>query len=109
MVAYWNKRLEVFGPERAFLPLTLSSGILIKEDLAALQVGLLRTLPDKVDPDGRMTCFADPSRANLSLYSTINMVRASWYVLDAALEDEDTQRKGLILISFPKNAKNVPI
>jgi hypothetical protein len=105
MVAYWEKRLEVFGSERAFLPLTLTSGILTDHDMVALRIGFVRTLPEKVDPGDRTILFADPSRQDHKLYDTINMVRATWYMLHAALEDDDTQRKGIIMMVYPHNAK----
>jgi CRAL/TRIO domain len=105
MVAYWAKRLEIFGPERAFLPLTLTSGILIDKDLVALRIGVGRSLPEKVDPGNRSILFADPSRQDHSLYDTINMVRAFWYTLHAVLEDEDTQKKGLIMMVYPHKAQ----
>ena len=111
MVAYWDKRLEIFGPERAFLPLTIrgsetTDSALQGNDLVALQRGVVRLLPEKADPGGRNILFVDPSRTDRSKYSTLEKVRAVWYIMHVALEDdEDTQCKGIIMLLYPHCAK----
>ena len=49
-VKYWNKRLEVFGPEKYFLPLDIGGAL--KDDRVALEVGHWIILP-KPDNHGR--------------------------------------------------------
>jgi hypothetical protein len=103
LTEYWEKRLEVFGPEKAFLPLHLDKAL--KDDMVAVDMGVLRLLPVKADPGGRSSLFLDPSRQDLSKYTRESMIRVYWYLFHVALEDQDTQKKGLVLIGFPKNAK----
>ena len=46
---YWMERKQLFGPERAFLPLTLTgTGALTPEDLLTLRAGFPSFLPDAI-------------------------------------------------------------
>eukprot|EP00934_Nitzschia_sp_Nitz4_P002964 Nitzschia sp. Nitz4//scaffold256_size27904//18611//19552//NITZ4_008171-RA/size27904-augustus-gene-0.4-mRNA-1//1//CDS//3329544417//2954//frame0 len=103
LVSYWTKRLEIFGPDKAFLPLTLDGAL--KDDGNAMKRGVVRMLPHPADAQGRPILFLDPSRQDRSQYSTESMARVVWYVLHVTLENENAQRFGLIVISNPKNAK----
>ena len=49
--SYWDKRIEVCGPEKAFLPLTLSGAL--KDDDVALSIGFINYLAGCTDPKGR--------------------------------------------------------
>ena len=102
LTAYWKQRLQMFGPDRAFLPFTQDEAL--EDDAVALGVGFFRLNPPK-DPSGRGILFADPSRQDKSKYERESMVRSVWYVFHAALEDEETQKKGLIIIVYPKKEK----
>jgi hypothetical protein len=106
MVAYWDKRLEIFGPDRAFLPMTLTNGgALTDGDRVALKRGFIRLLPKNAETGHRNVLFADPSLQDKTKYSTQEMARAVWYVIHAALEDEATQCKGIIMIIYPHHVK----
>jgi len=103
LVKYWSKRLDLFGEDRAFKPLTLSS-IYANEDEVALKRGFLNLLPD-TDESGRGLLFADPSKLDPTKYEREMMVRVLWYILHAALENESTQQKGIIIMAHPRHAK----
>ena len=104
LVSYWEKRVEIFGPEDAFKPLTLQTDGALVEDSVALGIGLMRLTGAK-DDSGRIILFADPSRQDKTKYTTKSMAKAVWYVLHAALEDEDAQKHGIVLVVFPHKAK----
>lgn len=87
MIEYWDKRLELFGPEKAFLPLTLDG--VLSDDEVALGVGFVRILPITVDPGGRKSIMAEPGRQDLSKYTRESMVRAVWYIMHTILESTD--------------------
>ncbi|CAB9500455.1 Transfer protein [Seminavis robusta] len=93
---YWDKRVDVFGPEKAFEPLTLSGAL--RDDTAALQTGFFRLMDTKA-VGGRSMFFLDPKMQDFQ-YTQDSMVRAVWYWFHASLEDEDTQKRGVIFIIY---------
>lgn len=95
LVRYWSKRIEIFGPSRAFLPLTLSAAL--KDDFVALSLGFMSST-ERADSENRRIIYGDPAKLNSSLYERESMVRALWYTVHAALEDETTQRRGAVLM-----------
>lgn len=99
---YWDRRLSVFGPEKAFLPLTLEGAL--KDDEVALSTGFISLVGDQKDSSGRSIFFGDPLKQNFDAYSTQSMIRAAWYILHAALENEGTQKKGLLVLADLKGA-----
>lgn len=104
-VKYWDRRLQVFGPEKAFLPLTLDGAL--KDDEVALSVGFM-TLNKRKHESGRNIIFADPAKQQFDKYSTDSMIRAIWYIFHTALEDEETQKQGVVfLCDLSKAAVNL--
>lgn len=103
LTKYWAKRLELFGPEKAFLPLTHES--LSEGTKAAIERGFVTVLPGVKDPDGRGVVLVDPSRIDSSKFERVDMVRGFWYSIHAILEEESTQKRGMIALVCPRNAK----
>jgi hypothetical protein len=61
VVDYWKVRRELFGEDRAYLPLTLTGdGALSEEDMQVLRTGAFMILPKTVH--GKPTLFHDRSR-----------------------------------------------
>jgi len=104
IIAYWDKRIEIFGEERGFLPLNLEGAL--KGDEKALQIAYLRPTHEK-DDAGRAILFVDPSRMPLDkkTLDRKSMGRAFWYYIHAALEDEDVQRKGFVILAYGEKVK----
>jgi len=102
LTKYWDKRIEIFGPEKAFLPLTLEKAL--KDDSVALSFGFTRDTGKK-DPFGHAVIFVDPSLQDPTKYERESAVRALWYVMHAVLEDEEVQKRGTIMLAYPKRAK----
>ena len=100
-VKYWERRVAVFGPEKAFLPLTLEGAL--RDDHYALQAGFFR-LTGTQGVGGRSIIFCDPTRQDFK-YTQDSMLRAIWYTFHAALENEDTQKRGFIFIVYPYYAQ----
>lgn len=99
---YWKKRVEIFGPTKAFLPITLSEAL--SEDEVAVGLGVMTLLHKAKDPSGRSLLYWDPSHLDSSKYETESMVRAFWYVLHAATDDLEAQQHGIIVIVDPQRA-----
>ena len=104
IIKYWKKRLELFGQDKAFMPLKLGANGPFQNDDEALKIGFACCTHQR-DDAGRLIMFGDPSRlpTDHSAYENESVCRAMWYTIHAALEDETTQRKGVIFIMFPKN------
>jgi len=99
---YWDKRVKIFGPDKAFKPLTLSEAL--AEDSIALNMGFINLTGTK-DPQGRTIVFLDPSKQDKTKYSRESMARAMWYFLHAALEEEETQKHGVVFLIYPHKAR----
>lgn len=72
----------------------------LKGDAVGLSMGLCQLLPGK-DPSGRSILFMDSSRQDRKLVDTKHQARASAYMLMAALENEITQQKGIVVLFWP--------
>lgn len=96
LVQYWNLRLELFG-NRAFLPLTQSSGALTDDDVVVLCSGSAALLRN--DAKNRNVMITDRSR---SLDSVANLLdsklRCFFYLMSIMSENEVSQRDGYVLI-----------
>ena len=100
---YWDKRIEIFGADRAFLPLTLDGAL--KDDVDGVLLGFGRCNDAMVDDNGRRILFVDPSLLDHDKYSRFTICRAFWYVLHAILEDETTQKRGIVFCGYAHKAK----
>lgn len=96
MANYWNRRIELFG-NAAFNPLSVAT--IREKDKKELSLGFLRIIPD-TDGTGRCNIFIRPSILEGHGYKDENMVRAAWYTLHAALENESTQEKGIVFLVY---------
>lgn len=94
-VGYWNKRIKVFGPEKAFLPLTLDEAL--KDDHVAMSIGFVQVTGQN-DPGGRGIIFLDYSKEGTAKYENLSLVRVVWYVLHTALRDVNIQKQGIVLL-----------
>jgi len=98
---YWEmRRMICNSDEMCYRKLTLDDGL--QDDALALSMGLCQLLPpNKKDPSGRSIIFMDSSRQDHSKITVRSQARAAAYMAMAALEDEETQRKGLVVIFWP--------
>jgi len=101
LLKYWDKRVELFGEDKAFLPLTLDGAL--KDDMIALSCGYIRLLPNVKDPSGRAVFMVDPALQQPSKYERVSLVRSIWYVTHAALESVTAQQKGVVFLVYPHN------
>lgn len=95
LVKYWSKRIELFGPDAFNEKLTLKDAL--KDDKAALQTEYIQILPSK-DKKGRAISLLQPRKLDSSKYTRESMVRVTWYMVHAMLEDVSAQQKGIIFI-----------
>mmetsp|Transcript_7733 Transcript_7733/g.10345 ORF Transcript_7733/g.10345 Transcript_7733/m.10345 type:complete len:253 (+) Transcript_7733:65-823(+) len=101
-VKYWDKRVEHFGPEKAFKKISLSDANAGDEE--TMDLGVISLL-GKQDDQGRSILIYDPSKYDKSKYTTSSMIRTFWYVVHSALEVEETQKHGMIFLGDVYRAK----
>ena len=92
-VKYWNTRIEVFGEERAFLPITLDGAM--KDDGAAIQMKYLQVATE-TDQDGRAILLFD-FNAESGEVSSESLLRVVWYQAHVALTQESCQKRGVVV------------
>jgi hypothetical protein len=93
---YWKNRRKIFGPRRAFLPMTLDGAM--EENVANLEKGFLNCLPP--DLAGRQVIFFDRIRATPFVASRDSVLGVLFYILQKALSRDDTAilDKGFVFI-----------
>jgi CRAL/TRIO domain len=103
---YWDKRVEIFGADRAFRALTAESML---PDSKPMEIGAMqvirrhKTATDDDEEDERDMLYVDVSKVEPSLYSRESGCRAFWYFFHSLLEDEQVQKRGLIVINYSEH------
>ena len=107
-IKYWNKRVEFFGEERAYKPITAESFYENNEqqtlELGACQL-IHRPKPTRISDDGtairddgRSIIWIEAMKLDPTKYSRQAGYRAVWYFFHALLEDELVQQRGFICL-----------
>mmetsp|Transcript_16117 Transcript_16117/g.22474 ORF Transcript_16117/g.22474 Transcript_16117/m.22474 type:complete len:127 (-) Transcript_16117:668-1048(-) len=90
MVQYWSRKVDLFGPDRAFRKLSILDFEEDEADLLALNGGGFQALPE-TDDAGRAIFFSDRSPWTNNSKS---MVRVFWFMCHVLVEDEEAQKHG---------------
>ena len=101
---YWKLRLDYFGEKKAFKPLTLANIYDDDEGEEALRKGFLKIVPLK-HSTGRTILYCNTGLLDRTKYSREMLIRFVWYQIHVALEDPETQRKGIIGVFFIRTTK----
>jgi len=97
LARHWQLRYDLFGPDRCFLPMSLTGAMQDEVDnLINRRVIQLLPVPDG---SGRAILFSDLTRRELSRYSSKQEMMAAFYFLDVADESPDFLHSGHIYIS----------
>lgn len=54
------------------------------------------------DRSGRTIIFGDPSRKDMTVYETHRQNMAMWYLLETIIEDEESRKRGLVVLTSAK-------
>jgi len=92
---YWNTRLEVFGDELAFLPMTLDGAM--QNEVNAVPLKYLQLAEDTTDPYGRALLLFDFNIEGDNTISSESLLRAVWYQVHQALIKESVQKQGVVV------------
>jgi len=102
-VKYWEARFELFGPQKACLPLTLNGAMV--DDMNALESGTVRCIQLCDEKEARRSIiYLDASNVDYTQCTRESMARAFWYAVHALLEDEESQKRGIVVVSYPNHA-----
>jgi CRAL/TRIO domain len=102
---YWGKRIEIFGEKKAFQPITLSAAL--RDDIETLKIGFVQCLQECRDARGRRIIYLDCVALNQPGMDETSMLRCLFYVLHCAMEDEATQKYGVVALMHPNKNTNL--
>lgn len=101
LAKYWEIRVDLFGPERCFLPLTLA-GAMMDEVKPMVNRRIWQRMP-VTDTAGRAILYMDPSRRKFAEYSVDQENKAFMYFIETIIEDADLRRRGVVVIYDGRN------
>ena len=101
MCEYWKVRVAAFGPERAFLPMTLAGAM--QDEVQ----GMIKHCPWCLMPDadlsGRKILFLDAARRNFACFSEDQEARSLFYLLDILAFDPSARASGFVFLASTRN------
>ncbi|CAN0071101.1 unnamed protein product, partial [Ectocarpus fasciculatus] len=95
---FWKVKVGLCGEDKAAFP------IKVEDARLGLDREFCQIVPGSKDREGRQVVLVNTGQADKSLDRKVR-VRAVWYVLLAALEDVETQRKGFCFVVTLKTAR----
>jgi hypothetical protein len=97
MVNFLEHKLELFGPDALARPLRLSD--LDSDDMNTLRSGVYQLLPAR-DSTGRVVMVDFRLVSPRHYRRTDNMLKVLLYIVSAAAEDEETQKRGFVGLAY---------
>jgi len=101
LARYWEVRLNLFGPDRCFLPMRLD-GAMRDEARNLASRRIFQVLPVK-DTAGRAILYGVPSRRNFREYTMEQEIMAVWYLLETCIEDPEVRGRGVVFVADGRN------
>lgn len=101
LVTYWTQRVQIFGPERAFRPMSQTGrGTLSPDDVRVLRTGYLVLLPET--RSGHVTLCYDASRLRGpdDAQSRQRRLRCFFYFVSVLMEEEIHRSDGLLMMGI---------
>ena len=95
LFAHFEKKLELFGPAKLCKKICLED--MSEDDMRTLENGQTQLLPDR-DRTGRAIFFQ--AHSHMVFEEHENVLRTLYYVQMTALEDEETQKKGFVVVVY---------
>ena len=101
MAAYWTHRVQLFGPARAFLPMTLYGAM--KDEAVNMSDRHLWAMVPVTDAAGRSIFYHTPGRRDFSQYSFEQEMQAMWYLFETVIENAISSKAGVVILSDLRN------
>jgi len=118
LAKYWEFRLEYFGPDKCFLPMTLT-GAMADEMMPMAERRIYQLLPC-TDNSGRAIMILRLSHRDFSTYSLEQEIMAYFYLCETIVRNKRVSNGGMVLLvdgrdasrkhysrTFPKIAKHL--
>lgn len=96
MSGYWTHRVQLFGPDKAFLPMTLSGAM--KDEVLHMSSHRIWEMVPVPDTAGRTILYQTPCRRDYSQYSYEQEMRAMWYLFESVIEDANSRKNGVVML-----------
>ena len=97
LVSYWQLRFQTFGPDRAFLPMTIDGAI--QDEVAdMIKHCVIHVLPH-TDTSGRAIVYFQPAKRSFDKFPLDKEARALFYLLDSLTSDPAIRRAGFVGIA----------
>ena len=93
-VKYWDKRIELFGEDKAFLPLTVDGAL--KDDMDSIKSLDYLQVANHTDPDGRAIVLFDFNMESEDV-SSESLLKVVWSQVHVALMKESCQKRGIVV------------
>ena len=101
LARHWEARLDVFGSDRCFLPLT-AEGAMRGQIEPMIRQGIDTVLP-LTDATGRAIILVDGSKRNFDVYSFIQEIQAMFYLVQCLAENDEIRKRGLVFLMDGRN------
>mmetsp|Transcript_4250 Transcript_4250/g.10123 ORF Transcript_4250/g.10123 Transcript_4250/m.10123 type:complete len:562 (+) Transcript_4250:83-1768(+) len=102
LALYWQYRLDGFGEERCFEPMTLA-GAMRDEVVTMVKSGIFQLMPN-TDASGRAIIYTRMDRRDFSQFSAKQEVAWLTYLLEIVVQHQSLQSRGFVCLF---NASNV--
>ena len=103
LALHWRLRLDLFGPSRAFLPMTLCGAM--QDEIEHIVKRPINQLLPSTDASGRAIMYTVATRRNFAEYSVKQENRIIWYLLEVASENDQVCKRGFVGVTDGRNVE----
>ena len=101
LARHWEARLDVFGSDRCFLPMT-AEGAMKGQIEPMIRQGIDTVLP-VTDATGRAIILVDGSKRNFDVYSFAQEIQGMFYLVQCLAENDEIRKRGLVFLLDGRN------
>mmetsp|Transcript_2901 Transcript_2901/g.6435 ORF Transcript_2901/g.6435 Transcript_2901/m.6435 type:complete len:599 (+) Transcript_2901:346-2142(+) len=98
MIKHFTIKRELFG-DGEILCRDIRQSDLNEQERKTLESGFLQVLPDR-DAAGRAVIILSPGQKEGNFSRPEDLMKTMWYMLSNCLEDEETQKKGIVAVVY---------
>jgi hypothetical protein len=104
LVYYWKCRYDIFGPQRAFLPMSQTGhGTLSMKDIEVLRTGYLVVLPKSPRTQQNILCYDASRLSHCAAQDQQTRLRCFFYFVSVLMEEDIHRTKGVMILGILNN------